>query len=337
MTIQTRHIETARHRTSYEEVGPADGPLMIFLHGWPELGIIWRAQLEHFARAGYRCIAPDMRGYGGSSVPPDQAAYAVRELVTDMTELHDALGGAPAIWVSHDWGAPVMWGLAAHHAARCRGVVSLCVPYQPKGFAVPTLVPLVDRALYPESEYPVGQWDYFLFYRENFDLAAKDFEANIAGTLAFMFRSGSPAVVGKPSRTARTRAKGGWFGNHRGALPMAREEGLMSADDFARFVAAFERTGFRGANAWYVNDESNVAFATAAPNGGHLDMPVLFLHAAWDQTCETVQSRLADPMRASCTNLTESKVDAGHQLMMETPVEVNRLIADWLSKQALSR
>ena len=335
MTIETRHVETARHRTSYEETGPADGPLMFFLHGWPELGIIWRPQLEYFARAGYRCIAPDMRGYGGSSVPYETSAYAVRELVADMTELHDALGGAPAIWVGHDWGSPVTWGVAAHHAERCRGVASLCVPYQPHGFALPTLIPLVDRKIYPEAEYPVGQWDYFLWYRENFELASKDFEANVAGTLSFMFRSGSPAVVGKPAKTGRTRAKGGWFGAERGARPMRREEALMSNADFDRFVAAFERTGFRGADAWYVNDDANIAFADAAPNGGHLDMPVLFLHAAWDQTCETVNSRLAEPMRASCTNLSESKVDAGHQLMIECPDEVNRLILEWMRAQGM--
>src|SRR5690242_10612195 len=64
-------LETGRHRTAYLETGPADGPLMIFLHGWPELGLVWRAQLEHFGAAGWRCVAPDMRGYGGSSVPAE--------------------------------------------------------------------------------------------------------------------------------------------------------------------------------------------------------------------------------------------------------------------------
>lgn len=336
MNLETRHVETSRHRTAYEAAGPENGPLMIFLHGWPELGIIWRKQIEHFASAGYRCIAPDMRGYGGSSIPKEKTAYAVPEMVQDMAELHDALGGAPAIWIGHDWGSPVTWGVASHHAARCRGVASLCVPYQPKGFVLPTLVPLIDREIYPEAEYPVGQWDYWLFYRENFERASKDFDDNAAGTLMFMFRSGAPHVLGKPAGTSRTRRKGGWFGGGP-AKPMKREEGLMSQADFDRILATFEKNGFRGPDAWYVNDELNGAFAESAPNDGRLDMPVLFLHAAWDQTCETVKSRLADPMRASCTNLTERTMDAGHFLMLEKAEETNRHIDEWLTAKGIAK
>ncbi|WP_210184548.1 alpha/beta fold hydrolase [Rhizobium sp. YK2] len=104
--ISRRSITTDRHRTVWLEAGPTDGPLMIFLHGWPELGLVSRQQIEYFSRKGWRCAAPDMRGYGGSSRPDCTAAYAVRELVADMIELHDALDGAP-VWVGHDWGSAV--------------------------------------------------------------------------------------------------------------------------------------------------------------------------------------------------------------------------------------
>ena len=89
--LRTGQVQTARHRTAFMEAGPAEGPLMIFIHGWPEIGLLWRAQLQHFAEAGWRCIAPDMRGYGGSSTPTSTAAYALRQTVADMVELHDAL------------------------------------------------------------------------------------------------------------------------------------------------------------------------------------------------------------------------------------------------------
>ena len=92
--LTPHRIDTARHRTTWIEMGPSNGPLMLFIHGWPEIGLLWRAQLEHFAAAGWRCVAPDMRGYGGSSVPTSTGAYAVRARVGDMVELHDALGGA---------------------------------------------------------------------------------------------------------------------------------------------------------------------------------------------------------------------------------------------------
>ena len=71
MTDITEHsVRTDRHETFYLECGPPDGPLMIFVHGWPALSIMWRRQLQHFGALGYRCVAPDMRGYGRSGAPP---------------------------------------------------------------------------------------------------------------------------------------------------------------------------------------------------------------------------------------------------------------------------
>jgi pimeloyl-ACP methyl ester carboxylesterase len=95
---------------------------MIFVHDWPEIGLMWRAQVEAFAPEGWRCVAPDMRGYGGSSAPTASEAYILNEIVDDMVELHDHLGARPAIWVGHDLGSPVVGALAAHHAARSRGM-----------------------------------------------------------------------------------------------------------------------------------------------------------------------------------------------------------------------
>src|SRR6195952_4543984 len=86
------------------ECGPADGPLMIFLHGWPGIALMWRAQMDAFAADGWHCVAPDLRGYGGSSAPAGNDAYTLEEGVADMAELHDHLGGNAAIWVGHDWG-----------------------------------------------------------------------------------------------------------------------------------------------------------------------------------------------------------------------------------------
>ena len=330
-TAFARYVtQSARHRTAWIEAGPADGPLMVFIHGWPELGLVWRAQLEHFAAAGWRCVAPDMRGYGGSSVPDRASAYAVRELVADMVELHDALGGQPAIWIGHDWGSPVAWAMASHHAERCRGVVNLCVPYLARGLALPNVVPLVDRVLYPADAYPVGQWDYWLFYREHFGQAASDFEADVRATLALLYRTGSSAAVGKPGRSAAIRANGGWFGAARQAPAMPRDEALLSHADFEALVSAFAATGFGGADAWYMNDAANLAYAAEAPRFGRLALPALFLHAAWDVTCDTLHSRLADPMREDCSDLTEATIMGGHELMLERAGAVNAEIAQWL-------
>lgn len=100
--VVARTFSTSRHATRYMECGPSDGPLMIFLHGWPAIGAMWRAQMDAFAAEGWHCVAPDLRGYGGSSAPAAPEAYAIKTVVADMADLHDHLGGKPAIWVGHD-------------------------------------------------------------------------------------------------------------------------------------------------------------------------------------------------------------------------------------------
>ncbi|MFB2566997.1 alpha/beta fold hydrolase [Rhizobium sp. IMFF44] len=78
---------------------------MIVLHGWPSIGLMWRAQTDAFAADGWRCIAPDLRGFGSSFAPAANDAYTIEEIVADMAELHDNLGRKAAIWVGHDWAA----------------------------------------------------------------------------------------------------------------------------------------------------------------------------------------------------------------------------------------
>jgi pimeloyl-ACP methyl ester carboxylesterase len=326
-------VRTDRHETFYLEAGPRDGPLLIFVHGWPALSIMWRFQLEHFAGLGYRCVAPDMRGYGRSSVPQAHDAYALEEIVTDMVELLQGLRAERAVWIGHDWGSAVVWALAAHHPELCRGVASLCVPYFAHGFAPLTTVPLVDRNVYPPEKYPAGQWDYQLFYQDHFDAARAAFEADVPATFKALFRAGSARDKGRPSPTARITRDGGWFGGAGRAPDLPRDPAVLSEDDLARYVGAFERTGFGGPDAWYVNNEANLRYAACARDGGKLRLPVLFVHAAYDAVCETVESQLAAPMRRDCSDLTERVVDAGHWLPREKPDETNAAIERWLTER----
>ena len=333
--LSFRTFYSARHTTRYLEAGPIDGPLMIFLHGWPEIGLMWRTQIEAFASEGWRCVAPDMRGYGGSSVPIGSEAYALKEIVDDMVELHDYLGGRPAIWVGHDWGSPVAGALAAHHAARSRGVVLISVPYFPESFALPNLVPLIDRELYPADQYPDGQWDYYRFYLTHFDQTVSDMEADISATLASMFRRGNPASAGKISPSALLTQNGGRYGSTHRAPATLPDATLWPADDFDAVVEAFRITGFRGANSWYLNGDANIAYSRAAPDGGRLSQPVLFLNSDWDAICDINRSRLGELMRSSCKDLSVTNVPAGHWLPLESKTEVVQAIRSWLNAKKL--
>ncbi|WP_081889671.1 alpha/beta fold hydrolase [Caballeronia sordidicola] len=333
--LTVRTFSSPRHTTRYLEAGPADGPLMIFLHGWPEIGLMWRAQIEAFASEGWRCVAPDMRGYGGSSVPAASEAYALNEIVHDMVELHDHLGARPAIWVGHDWGSPVAGALAAHHGARSRGVVLISVPYFPEGFALPNLVPLIDRQLYPADQYPDGQWDYFRFYLTHFSQTVSDFEADTPATLASLYRRGNPASVRQVSPSALITKNGGRYGSAHRAPATPPDPALWTPTDFNALVDAFDVSGFRSVNAWYLNDTANIAYARTALDGGQLRQPVLFVNGDWDAICDINRSRLGEPMRTACVDLSVTNLPAGHWLPLERKAELVQAIRSWLKTSGL--
>jgi len=333
--LTVRTFSSPRHTTRYLEAGPVDGPLMIFVHGWPEIGLMWRSQIEAFASDGWRCVAPDMRGYGGSSAPTASEVYSLNEIVDDMVELHDHLGARPAIWVGHDWGSPVVGALAAHHSKRSRGVVLISVPYFPEGFALPNLLPLIDRRLYPAAQYPDGQWDYFRFYLTHFDQTVSDFEADIPATLASLYRHGSPASAGQVSPSALITQNGGRYGSAHRAPAIPPDPALWTPTDFDALAEAFRASGFRPPNAWYLNDTANIAYAHAAPDGGRLRQPVLFVNGNWDAICDINRSGLGEPMRGACQDLFVSNLDAGHWLPLERKTELVQAIRSWLKTRGL--
>jgi pimeloyl-ACP methyl ester carboxylesterase len=325
--------KTARHTSFFLSCGAARATPIFFLHGWPELSISWRGQLPVFGGLGFRAVAPDMRGYGRSTIHARHEDYGLEAIVADMLELLGSLGANKAIWVGHDWGSPVVSSIAQHHPERCHGVANLCVPYIPNGFAVETVVPSADRTVYLADKFPAAQWDYQLFYRENFAVAEAGFESDVGATVRALFRAGDPAGKGKPAPPAFTRANGGRFRAANRAPDIPRDAAVLSEEDEHRYVAALERNGFFGPDSWYMNWRANLAYAERAKANWRLDMPVLFMHGAYDYVCETLTSSLAEPMRAHCSNLTEVTIPSGHRMAQEKPAEVNAALAKWISSQ----
>ena len=330
-TITEHFVRHGGHDQFFLASGPADGPLVIFVHGWPELSWSWRHQLSAFAALGFRAIAPDMRGYGRSSLYARNADYAQEHVVGDMLGLLQALGRTQAVWVGHDWGGPTVWSIASHHPQHCQAVASLCVPYYTLERGLDAMLPLVDRTLYPLGECPAGQWDYMRFYEESFERAVASMEANVVNTVRLLFRGGDPANVGQPAMTAFTRRNGGWFGPAGVAPPLARDPAVISERDESIYIAALTRSGFFGPDSYYMNHAANAGYAATAVSAGRLEMPTLLLHARYDTVCETVTSQLAAPMRLHCANVTERIVDSGHWMAQEKPAQVNAALLAWLA------
>ena len=322
-------VSSDRHETAFLEAGPEDGTAIILVHGWPELSISWRHQIPFLAELGYRVVAPDMRGYGNSSTYDTHSAYAQREVVADMLELADKLDIDRAIWIGHDWGAPTVWNIARHHPDRVIAIANLCVPYNTLEIGWPGMLPYIDRDLYPEDEYPAGQWEYQRFYEENFEEATRAFDADPRAVCQLLFRKGNPEGAGQVAATAMTRKLGGWFGG--GPAPeIPRDEDVLSEPDLDRYAEALARNSFFGPDSYYMNHERNLAYANEKPDA-RLSMPVLFVHAAYDYTCETMTSTLAEPMRTLCYDLTEKTIPSGHWMAQERPEALNLTLSNWLA------
>jgi pimeloyl-ACP methyl ester carboxylesterase len=153
--VTHRRLQTNGIGMHLAEAG--SGPLVVLLHGFPELWYSWRHQLPMLAAAGYHAVASDLRGYGGTDASATEEGYAPSNLAADVVGLLDALGAEEAVLVGHDWGANIAWACAELFGERVAGLVALSVPYRPRPPAPPS--EMLRQFLPggpPASPYPLG-------------------------------------------------------------------------------------------------------------------------------------------------------------------------------------
>lgn len=130
-TYKSRRIDVGE--VTLNVVDEGDGDAVLLVHGFPDTSRLWRHQIAALVDAGYRAIAPDLRGFGESDCPEDVDSYAVPRLLEDLTNLLDALGVERAHVVGHDWGAAASWAFAGQLPSRTNKLVAICVGH-PRGF-----------------------------------------------------------------------------------------------------------------------------------------------------------------------------------------------------------
>lgn len=173
------------------DTGPRDGPVLLFLHGFPESHRTWRRQIAYFADR-FRCIAPDQRGYRGSSKPQGMEHYTPAELVGDVFLLADALGVERFTIVGHDWGGALAWAVAMKGQATRVERAILCNAAHPV---------IYSRLLWTDAEQrAAGQ--YMRVYRDT----ARDDEVRAKGLLALMAGTGN-ATGALPDDDPEERAR----------------------------------------------------------------------------------------------------------------------------------
>jgi soluble epoxide hydrolase / lipid-phosphate phosphatase len=330
--IEEHEFTNEKLKIFYLSAGPKNGPLLIFIHGWPGLAETWKPQMSAFAALGFRVVAPDMRGYGRSTVTRNSRDYRLEQIVSDILTLLAHLEREEAIWIGHDWGAAVVWALVAHHPEVCSGVVNLSVPYHTLEYGLGPLLSHINREIYPADKFSDGQWDYQTYY-ENHSINAinKVFEANIENTIKLIYRRGDPALYGKPALSSTIARDDGWFGGRPSAPEMGDvSRSVLDESTFQSLCTQHKRNGFFGPSSYYLNHAANEEYSKSARNGGVLEVPALFIEGKYDAVLGTSTSRLSEPMRRYGRNLTECSIEAGHWIGLERPREVNAAIARWI-------
>lgn len=209
-----------------------EGPLILCVHGFPELWYSWRHQLSHFAPLGFKVAALDVRGYGGSSRPGPVADYRMSQIAGDVAAVIDALGDGSAILFGHDWGAPIVWNTALLHPQKVKAVAGLSVPYMPRG---------EFSFIQAARQIYAGRFFYQLYFQEE-GVAEAELEADVAASLRKIYYSASGAAAvgsGFSARGEQSRFLDGMID------PQPFPDWLSPAD-LDVFVQAFEASGFRG-------------------------------------------------------------------------------------------
>jgi pimeloyl-ACP methyl ester carboxylesterase len=275
-----------------------EGPLVVLCHGFPELAYSWRWQLPALAGGGFRVVAPDMRGYGGSSAPDEVEAYDVVSLCGDLCGLLDALGEETAMFVGHDWGAWLAWQLAVLHPARVRAVAGLSVPFVPRSPAPP--IPIMRRHL--------GE-DFYIVWIQQYGVADAALARDVRRTL---------------TTSRQWTAK--WAEEEGSAL---KRPAWMSERELAVYIEAFERTGFTGGLNWYRNMDRNWEL-TASVAERRVEQPAMFMTGELDPVRRFMP---AEAMHGWVTDLRVQEVvpGAGHWVQQQEPEAVNTALLRFLS------
>ncbi|CAL9765598.1 unnamed protein product [Musa acuminata subsp. burmannicoides] len=294
-----------------------EGPVVLLLHGFPELWFSWRHQIVSLAARGYRAVAPDLRGFGDSDAPPSSSVYTAFHVVGDLVALIQALGPDQVFVVGHDWGAYMAWWLCILRPDMVKALVNLSVAYAPRN---PGRRPVdACRTIF-------GDDHYICRFQEH---GAMEAEIAQIGTTLFMKKF---LTYRKPAAINIPKDKG---------LEVSLETPVtlpswLSEEDINYFASKFEKSGFTGGLNYYRC--LNLNWELSAPwTEVQVDVPVKFIIGDLDLTYHTpgIQDYIHKGGFKSAVPFLEDVVvmeRVGHFINQERPHEVSDLIYDFIHK-----
>nr|QIZ16523.1 epoxide hydrolase [Glycine max] len=256
--IEHRTVEVNGIKMHVAEKG--EGPVVLFLHGFPELWYSWRHQILALSALGYRAVAPDLRGYGDTDAPASVSSYTILHLVADVVALIDSLGVDQVFLVAHDWGAIIGWYTCLFRPDRIKAYVCLSVPFMPRN---PKVKPVdAMRALYGD--------DYYICRFQEPGKAETLYDNNIEEAIKNILttRRPGPWILPKEGAGSNPLASG--------SLPSRPLPSWLSQEDLTCYASKFGKTGLTGGLNYYRNLNLNWEL-TAAWTGVQVKVPVKFI------------------------------------------------------------
>ncbi|XP_044501121.1 epoxide hydrolase A-like [Mangifera indica] len=292
------------------------GPPVLFLHGFPELWYSWRHQLLYLSSKGYRCIAPDLRGYGDTDAPPSVTSYTAFHIVGDLVGLLDNLGIEQVFLVGHDWGAMIAWQFCLLRPDRIKALVNLSVSFYPRN---PKSKPLDGyKALFGDDYYIVR-------FQEPGEIEEAFAKFDTAKLLKNFYLSRNPEPPRFPKET-----------EFRGLPDPPTLPPWLSEEDVKYYATKFDQKGFTGGLNYYrcINLSWEL---TAAWTGFPIKVPVKFIVGDLDLTYHIpgVKEYIHDGgFKRDVPFLEEVVVMEGvaHFINQEKPDEVSAHIYDFIKK-----
>jgi pimeloyl-ACP methyl ester carboxylesterase len=278
------------------------GKPIVLCHGWPEHAFSWRYQVPALVAAGYHVIIPNQRGYGNSSCPSEVADYDIEHLSGDLVALLDHYGYEDAIFVGHDWGAAVVWGLTLLHPDRVDRLINLSLPYQERW----------EKPWIEMMEAMFGGDFYFVHFNRQPGIADAVLEKNTFQFLRNMYRKNQPLAEPAPGMMMINLAQE--------QTPLG--EPIMSDSELAVFVSAFEASGFTGSINWYRNLDRN--WHLLADVNPIITHPALMIYGDRDAVAKS------ESLTHFVPNVDVVSLDCGHWIQQEMPEETTQAILDWL-------
>jgi pimeloyl-ACP methyl ester carboxylesterase len=295
-----------------------NGPLILCVHGWPELSYSWRHQQAYFAARGYTVAAMDVRGYGGSSKPDPIAEYTMRKLASDVAAVIDALGNGKAILFGHDWGAPIVWNSAMLYPDKVTAVAGLSVPHMPVG-GVSFLT--AARAIYADKFF------YQLYFQ-----AEGVVEAEFGADLRAALRKTYFSISGDAPADLMLTAKPADANFLDGLIDPETFPAWMTDADMQHYIDAFAAGGMRGPfNRYRAQDLDFAEIGDLA--GRHIAQPSFFVAGDRDPVRRFLPGMdLYAAAGAAYDDFRGSVIlpGIGHWVQQEAPEATNAALAGFL-------